>query len=87
MSIFDTVVLVWLASVVLVTLVGFFRGRTAEALDMGIFLGPVGLVLVVFMISSGRKPLSEVTSIVRIEDATPRLSPTTVSGSSLQRAA
>lgn len=73
MSIFDAVVLVWLASVGLVTVVGFLSGRTAAALDMGIFLGPIGLLMAILMISRDRKRLSERSPIVQVDSADVRL--------------
>lgn len=69
MSIFDTVVLVWLVSVVCVSAVGFFFGRTAEAFDMGILLGPIGVVVAVVMMSRDRKVHSDNVPIVRINEA------------------
>lgn len=87
MSIFDAVVLVWLVSVVLITIVGFVCGRTTEALDMGIFLGPVGLLLAIFMVSQGRKQRNEDLPIVRIDNADHGLPATAVSEAPLRRAA
>ena len=87
MDIFDAVALVWLVSVTLVTVVGYFCGRTAEALDMGIFLGPVGLLLAILAISRGRKRLNEGAPIVRIADANRSLPATALSETNLRRAA
>jgi hypothetical protein len=87
MSIFDAVALVWLVSLVLVTFIGFFRGRTAAALDIGLFLGPIGLLLAVLMISRDRKHVGKGAATVRLNDVGQKLPATMVSETGLRRAA
>ena len=47
------VALLWLASAAIAIFLGFLRGRAGDAVTLGGLLGPVGLVLVMFLSGPG----------------------------------
>jgi hypothetical protein len=61
--------LTWLACAVISTLIGMVRGRSADALTLGVLLGPLGVVLTIAFI--GYRRTQEGPRILKISDATP----------------
>jgi hypothetical protein len=66
---FYCVVFLWLASTVLVTAIGYFRGQAADAMTAGVLLGPIALVVTAVVIVRGRRALKEPPTILKITDA------------------
>jgi hypothetical protein len=50
MDFFGVVAIVWLCCAAAATLAGRFRGRAGEAMTLGVFLGPAGLLLTLLWI-------------------------------------
>ena len=69
MNSFDAVVFLWLASAVLATAIGCFRGRAADAMNLGILLGPIGVLLVLALTSEGRFPRNQGVPILNIGES------------------
>jgi hypothetical protein len=87
MSGFDGVIFLWFASAMLVTAIGYFRGQAADAMTMGVFLGPIALVVTVVLVARGRLPLRESPPILKIPDADRRRPGAAESKTRLRRAA
>jgi len=69
---FSSVIFLWIASALLVTTIGYFRGQADDALTLGVLLGPIALGVMVVAIMRGRLPLNESPPILKIADAAPR---------------
>jgi len=69
MDSFDAIVFVWLASAALVTVIGYLRGRTEDAMTLGIFLGPLGLALAILLFRESRLRVKEAHRVLRVRDA------------------
>lgn len=54
---FDSVIFLWFASVMLVTAIGYFRGQAADAMTLGVLLGPIALVVTVVLVVRARRNL------------------------------
>ena len=71
MDCFGAIALLWLATAVIATFLGFLRGRTSDAVTLGVLLGPVGLVLVMFLSRAGEQ--QEEAVLLKIGDAQRRV--------------
>ena len=69
MDCFVAIALLWLASTVTATFLGSLRGRASDAITLGVLLGPVGLVLVMFLTPAGGRQENAV--VLKIGDAQP----------------
>jgi len=69
MNTFDTLIFTWLLSFGLATMVGFARGRTIESMNLGIFLGPLGLLLTLVLIPRHSAHAEEEVRILKFSDA------------------
>jgi formate hydrogenlyase subunit 3/multisubunit Na+/H+ antiporter MnhD subunit len=56
---FDSIIFLWFASAMLVTVIGYFRGQAADAMTLGILLGPIALMVTVVVVVRGCLPLRE----------------------------
>jgi len=66
---FYGVVFLWLASAMLVTAIGYFRGQAADAMTAGVLLGPIALVVTAVVFVRDRRALKEPPLILKITDA------------------
>jgi hypothetical protein len=69
MDSFDAIVFVWLASAAVVTVIGYLRGRTEDAMTLGIFLGPLGVVLAFLLLRESQLPLNEASHVLPVRDS------------------
>jgi hypothetical protein len=67
MDFFGVVAMLWLFSAAAAALVGRLRGRGGDAMTLGVLLGPVGLLLMLFWI--GRNDGEPPTVVLAIHDA------------------
>ncbi len=84
---FDSVIFVWFASAMLVTAIGYFRGQAADAMTVGVLLGPIAVVMTVVLVVRGRRSRNESPPILKITDADRRRHADAVSETPLRRAA
>jgi hypothetical protein len=87
MNVFDAVACVWLASAAIVISVGYFRGRVAEAMNLGIFLGPVGVPLAFVLFRPSRANSAESVRVVPISRSNRHRQAADASAQPLRRAA
>ena len=76
---FDGVIFLWFASAMLVTVIGYFRGQAADAMTLGVLLGPIALGVTVVLVVRGRFRLKESPPILQVTDADRRRHATAVS--------
>ena len=69
MNTFDALIFTWFLSSGLATIVGYARGRTIEAMNLGIFLGPIGLLLAMVLIPHHSPHVEEDVRILKFSDA------------------
>jgi hypothetical protein len=68
MDSFDAIVFVWAASAIVVTVIGYLRGRTEDAMTLGIFLGPLGVILAILLLRDNRS-LRDEPRLLQARDA------------------
>jgi hypothetical protein len=83
---FAAVALVWLTSVVIATIVGSLRGRSGDAMTLGVLLGPLGLLLALMVFAHTQRQ-DESPIVLTIGDQQPRQQAESESGTPLRRAA
>jgi len=87
MNTFDTLVFAWLLSSGLATIIGYARGRTIEAMNLGIFLGPIGFLVALAVIPRRSGNASEEVRILKFSDAKRQRPAARTSERQLRRAA
>ena len=67
MDFFAVIAILWLVSAALAMVVGYYRGRTGDALTLGSLLGPVGFLLT-FMLNA-HPTLQPAPVVLKLNDA------------------
>jgi hypothetical protein len=88
MDAFDSVIFLWFASAMIVTAIGYFRGQAADAMTLGVLLGPVALVVVSgVLLMRGRSGLKESPQVLEMTAANRHRHTAAVPETQLRRAA